>query len=81
MTRTNISNALGRNIEADRIKTALETLLGLGLIKKDSLSPNGRDKELFSLNSLNSYDKQRNNQFGYLKKVLDFIEKNKKDTK
>lgn len=70
MTKTDINNYLGRNIDAEQISTSLEFLLKIGKIKNKHIQTSGRPRELFSLNSFNSY---ANPGKSYLEKLEEYI--------
>lgn len=55
MARTDISYLFGRNVDSDQLSISLDSLLNLGRIKSEIIQTEGRSKELFSLNSFNSY--------------------------
>jgi len=55
MTRTDIINNFKRNIDSEQLSISIESLLNLNRIKREVINTVGRPKELFSLNSFNSY--------------------------
>lgn len=70
MTRTDIYIYFGKNISSEQIAISLESLEKIGRIKKDDISPEGRSKVLFTLNTLNTYEYSEKN---YLKKLNQYI--------
>lgn len=71
MTRTDIYIYFGKNISSEQISVSLESLEKVGRIKKDDISPEGRLKALFTLNTLNTYQQPEKN---YLKKLNQYID-------
>lgn len=71
MTRTDVYNYFGKNISSEQISISLENLEKIGRIKKDDISPEGRSKALFTLNTLNTYQYSAKN---YLKKLNQYID-------
>lgn len=71
MTRTDIYIYFGKNISSEQISISLENLEKIGRIKKDDISPAGRSKALFTLNTLNTYPHSEKN---YLKKLNQYID-------
>lgn len=71
MTRTDIYNYFGKNISSEQISISLKNLEKIGRIKKDDISPEGRSKALFTLNTLNTCMYSEKN---YLKKLNQYID-------
>lgn len=71
MTRTDIYIYFGKNIASEQISISLENLEKIGRIKKDDISPEGRAKALFTLNTLNACTHLEKN---YLKKLNQYID-------
>ena len=60
LTKTQISNYFGRNVHAGRLYQAINILQEQKIIRVDTTSPNGRTKEVYVLNSLNSLNSYPN---------------------
>lgn len=69
VTRTDINNLFGRNINSEQLASPLRALLKTGQIKSESIQTEGRTKELFSLNSSNSFT---TTQKTYLEKIEEY---------
>ncbi len=74
--RTGISNIFGKNKSSSQITESLNVLEGSGRIKKEMQSTNGRNREIYSLISLNSFNSYTNKQ-NYLDKAKEFLKNNK----
>lgn len=70
LTRTDLSGIFNRNIDSDQLSISIDNLLNQQRIKSESIQTEGRSKELFSLNSSNSYFKPLKTYLEILKMYL-----------